>query len=359
MIFRVGNAPKNASTLVKLVRPTTEKSAGPFVTEQSPVDSFLKTPEQLFRNGKIDLQPTPGELLASLGRHTPLKELGLIRQGIAENPATINKKTNEAHGNTWLIGQGVFTLTPKEVSDLKLPELEKRVLRPYHDLCDIGRYILAAEPSRTLIYSTRNTVPDIKKFPTLGRHLKQFRSVMMARRETLSGSNSWWHLHWPRDETLWTATKILSVQMGERPSFVPSFEPTYVSFSVNVFVPFSTTAESLLYITGLLNSRLLWKWYQHNAKRRGVGLEINGNVLERTPIRIIDFTNAADRARHDEVVSAVEQMLSLQTQLADAKNPATKANLAARIASTDARIDTLVFALYGLDQSEIDLVLAS
>lgn len=356
MIFRVSNAPRNAPTLVRLVQPTTEKSAEPFVIGQAPVKSFSKTAKQLFRSGKIDLQPTPGKLLSNLDKHTPLGELGLVRQGIAENPATINRKTNETHDNAWEIGQGVFALTPKEVKALKLPDAEKSLLRPYHDLCDIGRYVLASEPSRTLIYSTRDTLPDIKQFPVIGRHLKQFRVIMDARRETLNGANSWWHLHWPRDENLWRADKILSVQMGERPAFVPSYAPTYVSFSVNVFVPSETTKENLLYLTGLLNSRLLWKWYEHNAKRRGVGLEINGNVLSRTPICRINFADAADKARHDNMVSLVETMLELQQKAGQESNPATQAVLARRIASTDAQIDALVYELYGLSEDEIALV---
>ena len=52
-------------------------------------------------------------------------------------------------------------------------------------------------------------------------------------------------------------------------------------------------------------------------------------------------------------------MLSLKKQFENEKNPASKANVAARIASTDAKIDALVFEIYGLNKDEIALVSSS
>ena len=71
----------------------------------------------------------------------------------------------------------------------------------------------------------------------------------------------------------------MAIQMAARPSFVAAERSVYVPFSVNVFVPHEGRPEHLYYFMAILNSRLLWKWFQHYAKRRGVGLEINGNVL--------------------------------------------------------------------------------
>ena len=89
---------------------------------------------------------------------------------------------------------------------------------------------------------------------------------MAERRETKNGNNSCWHLHWPRDEDMWKAPAILSLQMSDRPAFVVAEEPAFVSFSVNVFVPSDSTPERLHYIVGQLNSRLLWEWYRHQLR---------------------------------------------------------------------------------------------
>ena len=355
MILLVSNAPRD-STVVKIAQPDSEKTAQPFVEGLAPILVLEKTAEQLFCGDKVDLEPSQDELLSKLDKWPPLSEFGKVRQGIAENPASINRKTNAKYGNPWEIGQGVFALRADEVDRLNLPPREKELLRPYWDLSDLGRYYIAEAPSLHLFYSTRSTCPDIRAYPTILEHLAQFRAIMEKRRETRKGSNKWWHLHWPRDESLWRTAKVLSVQMAERPSFLVSTQPVYVSFSVNVFVPFSTTKEHLNYITGLLNSRLLWRWYQHHAKRRGVGLEINGNVLSRTPIRTIDFDDPDDKARHDQMVLLVGRMLSLHKQLAGASTPHAKAIIERQIAATDRQIDRLVYELYGLMEEEVNVV---
>ena len=129
-----------------------------------------------------------------------------------------------------------------------------------------------------------------------------------------------------------------------------------MSFSVNVFVPVNTTQEHLSYICGLLNSRLLWEWYQHGGKRRGVGLEINGNVLERTPIRRISFSQNKARDRHDRIVQLVARVLSLRARLDAANTADQKTLLQGRIEATDGQIDRRVYELYGLMEEEIAIV---
>ena len=219
----------------------------------------------------MDLQPSADALLEKLAAHAPLGDLGIVRQGIAENPAAIDARTNARCGNRFVIGQGVFVLQPEEVRALELTRAEQALLRPYHELADLGRYHVAETPSRMLIYSTKDTWPELDRFPRLREHLEPFREILDARRETRLGRIGWWHLHWPRDERLWQAAKIVAVQMARRPTFALARHAVYVSFSVNVFVPHATTHESLEYITGVLNSRLMWKWYQHHAKRRRGG----------------------------------------------------------------------------------------
>jgi len=356
MVIRVTNSPSNRPTLIKLVNESSEKNAKSFVEGKASVKVYEKKKSQLFHGNKIDLEPPAEELLLKINCRVPLYELGKVRQGIAENPALINNKTNKKFGNRWHIGEGVFTLKPSELNRLNLPDAEQALLRPYHDLCDLGRYRIETIPSLSLIYSTRNTCPSIDAYPTIRDHLIRFKEIMDARRETLKGSNQWWHLHWPRDESLWQAQKILSIQMAKRPSFVPAVTACYVPFSVNVFVPSEQIGENINYITGLLNSNLLWLWYKHHAKRRGVGLEINGNVLSRTPIRRINFNNSSDKAIHDRIVKLVEQMLDLNKKLANAQTDADKNMYQSQVASTDRQIDKLVYALYALTDEEIAIV---
>jgi len=353
MIVRLVKQRSDRPTTIKRAPRGSAATAEALVTGALPATVFEKSAEQVFRAGRVDLEPPADSILARLDRWPPLGELGMVRQGIAENPAAINAKTNAAFGNRWQAGQGVFALRPAELERLDLSSRERALLRPYYDPGDVARYAVADRPSLHLIYSTKSTCPDIGQYPRLQAHLERFRPIMEARRETRQGSNRWWHLHWPRDEAVWQSSKILCLQFARRPSFVAVERPAYVPFSVNVVVPRATTPESLSYLCGLLNSRLLWTWYEHHAKRRGVGLEINGRVLARTPIRRIDFSEADQRTRHDEIAGLAQTMLDLTRQHRTASTAPQEAALAEQLEAADRRLDLLVYHLYGLTHDEI------
>jgi len=302
-------------------------------------EAFSKTPTQLFRAGRIDLEPPCDELLAAVDRWPRLATLGLVRQGIVENPARVPARAADHHD--WEPGEGVFVLGADEVARLSLVDGERELLRPYHVLADLDRYWMAATPSRRVIYATPQTWPRETQFPRLHAHLARFRPLMDARRETRLGRRVWWHLHWPREEATWLASKLIAVQMGPRPAFVPALEPAYVPFSVNVFLPRAEVQEHLYYLAALLNSRLLWTWYRHHAKRRGIGLEINGHVLGDTPVRRIDWTRPAEREQHDAIVGLVGERLT-QEQRRREGHPVCR-----EIEPLEAEIDRRVEQLYG------------
>jgi hypothetical protein len=349
MILTITKGNRQRPTTIKRPATGAATDAEPFLSGTAPLVIFCKTADQLFRHGRIDLERPCDELLAKLARWPRLDSVGRVRQGIAENPASVTRATHRRHGGRWPVGEGVFALLPDELQRLDLSEREMELIRPYHDLSDLGRYDLAREPSLRLVYSTPETCPDIDAFPTIRRHLARFRPIMEARRETLSNKRPWWQLHWPRDETLWESPKLIALQMARRPSFVPAARPVYVSFSANVFVPDLRTPEHLNYFAAILNSRLIWKWCRHHAKRRGVGLELGGHVLRQTPIARIDFADASDRARHDHLVQLVDRIMHLTSQARAA--PASPPD--DEIAEVDRRIDAIVYALYRLTDEEI------
>ena len=115
--------------------------------------------------------------------------------------------------------------------------------------------------------------------------------------------------------------------------------------------------QGLVYLLGLLNSRLL-RWYFPfvSAPFRGGWLSANRQFLSQLPISTINFSDPADKVRHDRMVQMVEQMLSLHKQLANAKTPDDKTRFQRQIDATDHQIDQLVYELYGLTDKEIQIV---
>jgi len=115
---------------------------------------------------------------------------------------------------------------------------------------------------------------------------------------------------------------------------------------------------NLPYLLGLLNSKLLNWFYQIiiNPEKGEALAQVKRGHLARLPIRTIDFSDPTDKARHDRMVELVEQMLELNKQLAEAKEPQSKTVLQRQIATTDRQIDELVYELYGLTDEEIKIV---
>lgn len=118
--------------------------------------------------------------------------------------------------------------------------------------------------------------------------------------------------------------------------------------------------HSLLYLSGLLNSRLLDSClHRVSSPFRGGYWSYGKRYIEQLPIRTIDFSDPADRARHDKMVKLVESMLKLHEQLAAAKTAHDKTLIQRQIDATGRQLDALVYALYGLTDEEIRMVEAA
>jgi len=108
---------------------------------------------------------------------------------------------------------------------------------------------------------------------------------------------------------------------------------------------------SVLYFLGLLNSRLLNQFYAATYPEH----RIKGAYLAELPVKVLHPDDKADNSRHDKMVELVERMLDLHRQLPKAKTPHEQESLKRTIAATDNQIDTLVYELYGLTDSEVGI----
>jgi adenine-specific DNA-methyltransferase len=238
---------------------------------------------------------------------------------MAENPPSINKRLEAEFEGRYRAGEGVFVLRPDEVEKLDPSPSERALLRPYFDTVSLTRFGLPAGPTHQVLYLTRTTAPTLEGCPRIAAHLRRFLPILERRRETRRGTCAWWHLHWPRDESIFLQPRILSVQMGRQPQFVYAERPTFVGFSVNVILGNSESAPSLAALTGLLNSSLAVDWFERHAKRRGVHLEINGHVLRDFPIPMlndeIDRTMAALVRRRQAFPQKAREVRALEQEI--------------------------------------------
>ena len=121
---------------------------------------------------------------------------------------------------------------------------------------------------------------------------------------------------------------------------------------LSVSKPFSS-----LFVAGLLNSKLInWFTYRFIFARAIRTMHFDAPVTDRIPFCKLDFTKAADKARHDKLVGLVDKLLVLMPKLRAATAERERATLQNAVTAADQEIDMLVYDLYGLTEKEIKLV---
>lgn len=131
-----------------------------------------------------------------------------------------------------------------------------------------------------------------------------------------------------------------------------------VALGVSVYAV-AEMADDAPYLLGLLNSNLLSYLFRirFQAKRLSGGfLAINKGQLAKLPVRVIDFSVAEERTKHDEIAALAERMTMLTGQRGEAGVRGKNTPLERQITETDAEIDRLVYELYGLTDDEIRTV---
>jgi len=115
----------------------------------------------------------------------------------------------------------------------------------------------------------------------------------------------------------------------------------------------------LNYILGCLNSRLM-SWYflrRSNVAQRDDFPKIVLKETRALPICATDFSDPADRARYDKMVTLVDRMLESNNKKHSGKlAPSEVDRIEREIASADAEIDDLVYELYGITDEERKII---
>ncbi|PKL63037.1 MAG: hypothetical protein CVV31_03320 [Methanomicrobiales archaeon HGW-Methanomicrobiales-2] len=234
------------------------------------------------------------------------------------------------------------------------------IIKPFLAGREIKRY-QPLEVRKYLIFTRRGI--NIKDYPAIERHLEQFKEGLIPRPKDWPSSKSWpgrkpgpYRWYEIQDSIDYyqefESPKLIFPDIASRPNF--TIDEAGGLFNANTCYNLFYSDKFLL---GLLNSQVINYYYRYLAAvYRGGYLRFFSQYVEMLPIRTIDPANPADVARHDRIVTLVEQMLDLNKRLAAAKAPHEKEVLAGTIDATDRQIDRLVYELYGLTEEEIAVV---
>jgi type I restriction-modification system DNA methylase subunit len=153
----------------------------------------------------------------------------------------------------------------------------------------------------------------------------------------------------PGSKERFETEKIIVARMGKQVVATYDNEGYYVKDAMLLLK--KSEKINLIFITGILNSKLLNYYY----KNYFITIDVLKNALLELPI-IFAHSDPDDRFPHGRIVPLVEQMLELHEQLAKTTTETDKAMLQRQIDATDQEIDNLVYELYELTPEEIAIV---
>lgn len=194
-----------------------------------------------------------------------------------------------------------------------------------------------------------------KQYPPLMAHLEPFGEALRKRQDQ---GEYWWELrscdYYPHFES----PKIIFPDICKGPRFYLDAKGYYLTNTAY----FLGTEDR--YLLGVLNSRVFWYAIGNISIPFGTRAgqfryRLIYQYMEKIPIRVIDFASPADKSRHGRMVRLVDQMLSLNVQLAKAKAPPVRNNLQRQIDSTGREIDSIIYELYGLSEDDIRIIEAA
>ncbi len=193
-------------------------------------------------------------------------------------------------------------------------------------------------------------------YPMAYGYLKGHKSALMAREKGRFRGANWFAFGYPKSMTLFQRPKIVVPDYNNVASFTYDSDGHFYKTGYGIIL-LEGRQESLLYLLGLLNTRLLFgHLLRVGTTLRGGYVRFWTQFIEQLPIRTINFDDPADAGRHDRMVALVERMLDLHKKLAAASIPADKDLYQRQIEATDRQIDALVYELYGLTDEEIAIV---
>ena len=189
------------------------------------------------------------------------------------------------------------------------------------------------------------------------KHLLAHADGLKKRAAYQRGDCEWWKFTWPLHEEHYGRKRIICPYLATFNRFALDEQGEFLSLTDTTVLFENGQLESLLYLLGVLNSKLLSFRFMSIGKLKSGGIyEYFWNSISKLPIRRITFSDPADKARHDTMVQLVESMLALHKHKAAARTQAEQEQIQRQIDATDRQIDTLVYELYGLTAEEIAVV---
>jgi hypothetical protein len=212
-----------------------------------------------------------------------------------------------------------------------------------------------------LIFTRRGI--EIEKYPAIKEHLANWKADLTPKKNSSDkvgrkpGRYKWYEI---QDDVAYYQTfdspKIIFPDIAKGPRFCLDTNGNYLA---NTAYCLGTDDK---YLLAILNSRLFWFTISNISIPFGIRAgeyryRLIYQYMEKVPIRPINFSDSADKARHDKMVKLVDRMLELNKQKHSGKlAPSQVERVDREIAATDRQIDELVYDLYEITGEERNII---
>ena len=164
---------------------------------------------------------------------------------------------------------------------------------------------------RYVLYLYRGLDVSPKTHPALMAHLRPFSERLKERREVQKGSIDWWCLSWPRTESIFSSTTIVTPYRSTTFRFSQNKQGYHYSSDCTMIVPNEDKIHPL-YLLGYLNSTIFECWYRLKGKNKGTLIEFLTSPLQEVPIPLC----SPDAI--EEIVTIVQ---SIENKVSTSKEP--------------------------------------
>lgn len=239
-------------------------------------------------------------------------------------------------------------LSQDEIKNLHLTTDENRLLKPYYKNSDIQQYTTTSKALKYVLYLTRDL--DIDNYPNIKKHILIYENVIKSRSynngEIQAGLKlgKWWVVSKAKKAVSFESDKIVVPQRANKNVFGFNSSPWYAGSDVYFLCPISNQIN-IKYALAILNSRLYYYWLYYKGKRKGEILELLQKPLSEIPIKKVS------EKEQQPFINNVDCILSI-TKVNYLQNPKKQA----KVKVLEAKIDQLVYELYGLTEAEIKIV---
>jgi adenine-specific DNA-methyltransferase len=244
----------------------------------------------------------------------PLDEFCSINQGLVSGSDSVSKSNIEylsqknAEEYEIKIGDGIFYISDDDI-DKKIRPTSKdiEIIKKLYKASNVTPYIPSNEVYNNMHVIYTSAGLTIKNYPRILQHLEKFKGILQQRLITYEEDYEWFKLHRERNKEIFEGEKITISIWPAANDFGYSGEDYYAERNIFLIKLKNHPKESIKYILGVLNSKVIGYYFEQKGSKRGDKYFFPKEFCQTLPIKPIKTKE--EQKLHDKIVELVDEMI--------------------------------------------------